>query len=84
MTVLPVGTVTEILTDGGPEKERIWGFIQDAHHAESCDGVSFIAISVNTSGQIWLLVDGDKDKLTAALFEAESDTAEVLRLENLQ
>lgn len=84
MTALPVGTVTEILTGGGPEKERIWGFIRDAHHAEACAGVSFVGISVNTSGQTWLLVDGDKDKLTAALFEAEADVAEVLRLENLQ
>lgn len=84
MTALPVGTVTEILTGGGPEKDRVWEFIRSAHHAEACGGVSFVGISVNTSGQTWLLVDGDKDKLTAALHDAESDTAEVLRLENLQ
>lgn len=84
MNLLPAGNVSEVLAGGGVSKPEIQKFLKLSHFTGSENGVSFVAIGVLPDGAVWLLADGDEERLTSALREAKAVDAEVLKLENLQ
>ena len=84
MNLLPAGNVHEVLAGGGVDKDQVQAFMRAAHHADSHNGISFVAIGVLADGSVWLLADGDEETLTTALRDADAIDAEVIRLENLQ
>lgn len=83
MNLMPAGPVAEVMAGGGPGRDEVHAFLKMCHHADSRDGVSYVALGV-IEGRVWLLAGGDADALEEVLREADASDAEIIELRNLQ
>lgn len=80
MTVLPAGTVEEVLVGLGPERETVHEFMRISHAAHG--PVSYVGLGV-IAGRVVLLAGPSDEEITDALRLLEATDAEVLKLDTL-
>lgn len=84
MTLLPAGTVNEVLAGAGASKDEVQEFIRKSHLAEhSAEGRSWAAVGILPDGRVWVLAGGDREQLIETLRIADVEEAEVLELQTL-